>query len=93
MKFTKTTGGQQGTDFNAANKAIGLDMFYFRRTSANSANLNITLDTTGGLLYGTATISFSTGALSNGKVTGGTGSFTGATGTITGKAVSPPRNP
>jgi hypothetical protein len=50
--------------------------------------VNFTGDFTGGFRYGTATVNLSTGAVSNGKVTGGTGSFTGATGTITAKAIS-----
>jgi hypothetical protein len=35
------------------------------------------------LIYGTATVKLKTGAISNGKVTGGTGSFAGSTGTLT----------
>jgi hypothetical protein len=42
----------------------------------------------GGFLYGTFTISLKTGAISNGKVTGGTGAFAGATGTIKAKDLS-----
>ena len=51
--------------------------------------MNVTVDTSGGFLYGTGTINIKTGVFSNGKVTGGTGSFAGATGTITAKNLNP----
>ncbi len=47
--------------------------------------MNVTVDTTGGSLYGTLTFHFNTGTSTNGKVTGGTGAFKGATGTFTAK--------
>ena len=47
--------------------------------------MNATVDTTGGFLYGTVTLNFKTGAVTDGKVTGGTGAFKGATGTIKAK--------
>jgi hypothetical protein len=83
--FTQTTGAEQDTDINKAGKVIGFDMIYFAVSSKTTAALNLTLDTTGGFLYGTLTVNTSTGAITNGKVTGGTGSFTGATGTIKAK--------
>jgi hypothetical protein len=83
--FGKTSGGQQDTDVNAAGKTVGFDMLYFTAVSATTGNVNATVDTTGGFLYGTFTFNFKTGATSNGKVTGGTGSFVGATGTIKAK--------
>lgn len=83
--FTKTTGGQQDTDVNAKGKTIGFDELYFKATSKTAVAVNVTLDTTGGMLYGTLTFHFNTGASTNGKVTGGTGAFKGATGTITAK--------
>ena len=85
VMFTKATGANQDTDVNAAGKIVGFDMIYFAATSANTAAINVTVDTSGGFLYGTGTINFKTGAFSNGKVTGGTGSFKGATGTIKAK--------
>jgi hypothetical protein len=88
VSFTKTTGANQETDVNAAGKTVGFDMIYFAATSATSAAVNITVDTSGGFLYGTATVSNKTGAVTNGKVTGGTGSFKGATGTIKAKALN-----
>ena len=87
--FSKTSGGQQDTDVNAAGKTVGFDMLYFTAVSATTGNVNVTVDTTGGFLYGTLTVNFKTGATSNGKVTGGTGSFVGATGTIKGKNLNP----
>ena len=71
VSFTKTTGANQETDVNAAGKTVGFDMIYFAATSPTSAAVNITVDTTGGFLYGTATVSVKTGAITNGKVTGG----------------------
>lgn len=85
IMLTKASGAQQNTDVSKAGKTVGFDMLYFKATSASSAVLNITVDTTGGFLYGTAKISFKTGAVTGGKVTGGTGSFKGATGTIKAK--------
>jgi hypothetical protein len=88
VMFTKTSGGQQNTDVNAAGKTIGFDMLNFTAVSATTANVNITGDFNGGFLYGTGTINFKTGAFTNGKVTGGTGAFAGATGTIKAKDLS-----
>jgi hypothetical protein len=85
IMLTKASGAQQDTDVSKTGKTVGFDMLYFKATSASSAALNITADTTGGFLYGTAKISFKTGAITDGKVTGGTGSFKGATGTIKAK--------
>jgi hypothetical protein len=89
VMFTKTTGANQDTDVNAAGKPVGFDMIYFAATSATAAAVNVTVDTSGGFLYGTGTINFKTGVFSNGKVTGGTGSFAGATGTIKAKNLNP----
>ena len=87
VMFTNTTGATQETDLNAAGKTVGYDMIYFAATSPTSGAVNITVDTSGGFLYGTAKVSKS-GAVTNGRVTGGTGSFAGATGTIKAKAIS-----
>jgi hypothetical protein len=81
--FTKTTGGQQDTDVNSAGKTVGFDMLHFKQTSSSTGVLNITVDASGGFLYGTASFNLKTGAISNGRVTGGTGSFAGTTGTFT----------
>jgi hypothetical protein len=85
IMLTKASGAQQDTDVSKTGKTVGFDMLYFKATSASSAALNITVDTTGGFLYGTAKVSFKTGAITAGKVTGGTGSFKGAAGTIKAK--------
>jgi hypothetical protein len=88
VSFTKTQFGGQDTDTNTAGKIIGFDDTYIAATSATSGALNATVDTSGGMLYGTGTINLKTGGLSNGKVTGGTGAFAGATGTIKAKPIS-----
>ena len=88
IMFNKTSGGSQETDVNAAGKTIGFDVLYFAAVSPTPGNINVTFDTTGGLLYGTATINIKTNKVTNGKVTGGTGAFAGATGTIKAKAIS-----
>ena len=53
-----------------------------------SSDLNLTVDTKGGFLYGTFTFHPKTGVVTNGKVTGGTGAFKRATGTIKVKTIS-----
>jgi hypothetical protein len=83
--LTKTSGAQQDTDVNAAGKTVGFDMLYLPAASAATGALNIAVDTAGGFLYGTLRINFKTGAITNGKVTGGTGAFARATGTIKAK--------
>ena len=88
VNFTTATQGIQETDVNTSGKTVGFDMLYFNIVSSSSAAVNATIDTKGGFLYGTFNINLKTGALTNGKVTGGTGAFTGATGTITAKMIS-----
>lgn len=86
VSFTKTTGAEQDTDVSAAGKIIGFDDANFAIGKATSrAGIAFVLD--GGFLYGSLTISRSTGA-ARGPVTGGTGRFSGATGTIIGKSVT-----
>ena len=82
--LAKSSGANQDTDVNAAGKTVGFDMIYFKATSATAGAIDVTVNTAGGFLYGTGTIT-NNGVFSNGKVTGGTGSFKGATGTITAK--------
>jgi hypothetical protein len=75
--------------FIAVQKAmVSFDMLYFKVISSSSAAVNATIDTKGGFLYGTFNVNLKTGAVTNGKVTGGTGAFAGATGTITAKTIS-----
>jgi hypothetical protein len=88
VSFTSSTGGVQETDINTAGKTVGFDELYFKVTSPSSAAVNVTGDNPGGFLYGTFTLNLKTGAVTNGKVTGGTGTFAGATGTITAKALN-----
>ncbi len=83
VSFTKTSVGIQDTDVNKAGKIIGFDEVYGVQTSAATSAANVTVDTKGGLLYGTFTINLATGKITHGKVTGGTGAFKGATGTFT----------
>ena len=88
VSFTTATVGTQETDINTAGKTVGFDMLYFAVTSASSAAVNVTVDTKGGFLYGKMSFNLKTGAVTNGKVTGGTGAFVGATGTIKAKALN-----
>ena len=88
VSFTRATGGIQDTDVNTAAKTVGFDMLYFAAASPSSVAVNYTLDTKGGVLYGTFTFNPKTGVVTNGKVTGGTGAFTKATGTIKVKTIS-----
>jgi hypothetical protein len=88
VMFTKTEFAGQDTDVNAKGKTVGFDEIYVKATSATAGAANVTLDTTGGMLYGTGTINFKTGKFTHGKVTGGTGAFKGATGTIKAKDIS-----
>jgi hypothetical protein len=89
VNFSQTAGGEQNTDVNAAGTTVGFDMLYFTFSSPTTANVNLTFDTPGGYLYGTATANLANGVVvSNGRVTGGTGAFRGACGTITITAVS-----
>lgn len=91
VTFTKTTGAEQDTDVTTAGKTVGFDVLYYKTTPGHLAHVNWTVDTSGGFLYGTFTLSLTTGALTDGKVTGGTGSYTGATGTLRGTSISSTR--
>ena len=88
MGFSISTGANQDTDVNAGGQAIGFDMLYFACCVARNLTVNATFAISGGFLYGTAIQSGSTGAITNGKVTGGTGAFAGATGKLTIKALN-----
>jgi len=86
--FGTAAQGIQDTDVNTTGKTVGFDVLYITATSPTAGTANVTVDTKGGFLYGTFNINFKTGAITNGKVTGGTGAFKGATGTITVKTIS-----
>jgi hypothetical protein len=80
--FSKTSSGAEDKDVNKAGKVIGFDVLQISfNPKKNTATINVTVDTKGGLLYGVLT--GGSGAKTNGKVTGGTGTFKGASGTIT----------
>jgi len=88
INFSKTSVGVQDTDVSKAGKIIGFDEIYGAATSATTSASNVTVVIKGGMLYGTFTYNAKTGAITNGKVTGGTGVFKGATGTFAVKAIS-----
>jgi hypothetical protein len=88
VSFGRTAQAIQDTDVNATGKTVGFDMLNVTATSPTAGSANVTVDTNGGFLYGTFNINFKTGAVTNGKVTGGTGAFTAATGTIKVKTIS-----
>src|SRR5215469_507199 len=88
VSFTRAAQGIQETDFNRAGTPIGFDLLYLTKISAGRAAADVTVDTRGGFLYGTFILNLNTGAVTDGKVTGGTGAFTGATGTLKAKAVT-----
>ncbi len=80
--FSSSTEAEQDTDVNGAGKVVGYDLLYVKLVSSTSADLNITVDVDGGMLYGTAKLN-SKGTVADGKVTGGTGAFAHAAGTLT----------
>jgi hypothetical protein len=85
--FSSSTEAEQDTDVNGAGKVVGYDMLYVKLVSSTSADLNITVDVNGGMLYGTAKLN-SKGMVMDGKVTGGTGAFAHAAGTLTVQTVN-----
>jgi hypothetical protein len=88
VSLTKTSVAIQDTDVSSAGKVVGYDEVYGVATSATSSAANVTVDTTGGMLYGTFTINLKTNKITNAKVGGGTGAFKDATGTFTAKDLS-----
>jgi hypothetical protein len=88
VNLSKTMFAQQDTDVNSAGKVIGYDDLYLATTSAKTADGWVTLDVDGGFLYGTFKLNLVTGAITDGKVTGGARAFKGATGTLTATSVS-----
>ena len=86
--FGGTSAGVQQTDVNEAGKVVGFDETYGVAVSARAVDNDLTLDTNGGLLYGTYTLNLVTGKISDGKVSGGTGAYKHATGTLAATAIS-----
>jgi len=86
--FGETSAGVQQTDVNKAGKVVGFDETYGVAVSASAVDNYLTLDTNGGLLYGTYTLNLVTGKISDGKVSGGTGAYKYATGTLAATAIS-----
>jgi hypothetical protein len=82
VTFSSSAEAEQDTDVNGAGKVVGYDMLYVKLVSSTSADLNITVDVNGGMLYSTAKLN-SKGMVMDGKVTGGTGAFAHAAGTLT----------
>jgi hypothetical protein len=82
--FSRAAAGEAENDINKAGKIIGFDVIYIAFSpKTHTASGGVTLDTSGGFLYGT--LKFTNGPVTHGRVTGGTGRFNGAAGTITGK--------
>jgi hypothetical protein len=88
LSLTKTSVAIQDTDVSKAGKIVGFDEIYGVATSATSSAANVTIDTDGGMLYGTFTINLKTGKITNAKVAGGTGAFKNAAGTFTAKDIN-----
>lgn len=88
LSLTKTSVAIQDTDVSKAGKIVGFDEIYGVAVSATASAANVTIVTTGGMLYGTFDISLVTGKITDGKVTGGTGQFKKATGTLTASAIN-----
>ena len=86
-KFSATAMGFEDKDVSKAGKVIGYDVLNVTADpTTGKVSAWVTLDTAGGLLYGTLKVS--SNPVSHGTVTGGTGAFAGATGTITAKSIS-----
>ena len=86
-KFSATSTGFEDKDLSKAGKVIGYDVVNITvDPTTGKVSAWVTLDTAGGLLYGTLKVS--SNPVSHGTVTGGTGAFAGATGTITAKSIS-----
>jgi hypothetical protein len=84
VRFSKTIGAAEDKDVKNGT-VIGYDVLRFVvNPKTNTASIGVTLDTKNGFLYGV--LRESGGAVTRGKVTGGTGKYAGATGTITAKS-------
>ncbi|HEX4094884.1 MAG TPA: hypothetical protein VHZ33_39720 [Trebonia sp.] len=82
--YSQTVSAQQDRDVNKAGKVVGYDLLYLVfNPKKETAKLNFTAVTSGGMVYGVASASSS--PVIHGMVTGGTGVFKGAAGTILAK--------
>ena len=82
-QFSATSMGFEDKAISKADKVIGYDVLNVTADpTTGKVSAWVTLDTAGGLLYGTLKVS--SNPVSHGTVTGGTG----ATGTITAKSIS-----
>ena len=90
VNLSKTMIAQQDTDVSSTGKVIGYDDLYLATGTTTAAGW-ATLDIDGGFIYATFTVNFKTGAITNGKVTGGARAFKGATGKLTAKDLSSTR--
>ena len=90
VNLSKTMIAQQDTDVSSSGKVIGYDELYFAYGKTSAAGW-ATLDVDGGFIYATFTVNFKTGAITDGKVTGGARAFKGATGKLTAKDLSSTR--
>lgn len=85
--FSNSAEAEQDTDVNAAGQVVGYDLLYVTLISPTRADINITVDVKGGMLYGTARLT-GAGTVVDGKVTGGTGAFAHAAGWFTVQATN-----
>ena len=86
--YSQTISSQQDRDVNKAGKAVGYDLLYLVfNPKTETAKLNFTAVTGGGVVYGVARAS--SNPVIHGTVTGGTGAFKGAAGTIVARNLNP----
>jgi hypothetical protein len=91
VALSKTMFAQQDTDVNAKGTVIGYDELYIAVASASTGDGWFAGDVDGGFIYGTFKVNLATGAVTDGKVTGGARAFKGITGTLTAKDLSSTR--
>jgi hypothetical protein len=84
VNYSRTVSSQQDRDVNKAGRTVGYDLLYIVfNPKTETARLNFTAVTSGGVVYGVASASSS--PVLHGTVTGGTGIFKGAAGTLLAK--------
>ena len=86
--YSQTISSQQDRDVTKAGKVVGYDLLYLVfNPKTETAKLNFTAVTGGGVVYGVARAS--SNPVIHGTVTGGTGAFKGASGTIVARNLNP----